>query len=212
MAFKIDDELINMIGDFANMNRSPDFKVKTTENQQKIARTRIGRQHSLNLAVGVSDEIPPFSEVNTATRRQSTGKLLHPTHLINKHNFPAPTHMKEDNEQIRKRHGKAGNYSLLKDTNIGNEESDLEELAEEEIDLLASRTNNETGSVKNYKEALMNDNDGDDNDNDNTSTNSTILSPLSLHTKIINNMGHRGSIILIDDNDDDNNNAGHDRP
>lgn len=54
MAFKIGDELIHMIGDFTNMNRSPDFKAKANENPQRAAKTRPGRQHSLNLAVGVS--------------------------------------------------------------------------------------------------------------------------------------------------------------
>lgn len=54
MALKIGDELINMIGEFATMNRSPDFKVKTNEHQQRAAKTRIGCHYSLNLAVGVS--------------------------------------------------------------------------------------------------------------------------------------------------------------
>ncbi|VDN86302.1 unnamed protein product, partial [Brugia pahangi] len=42
-----------------------------------------------------------------------------------------------------------------------------------------------------------------DNNNDNLSVNSTLLLPQSFHTKIINNVGHRGSIILINDDDDD---------
>uniref|UniRef100_A0AAF5PUA5 Uncharacterized protein n=2 Tax=Wuchereria bancrofti TaxID=6293 RepID=A0AAF5PUA5_WUCBA len=196
MAFKIDDELINMIGDFANLNRSPEFKVKTNENPQKAAKAPINRQYSLNLAVGVSEETPLFNEVNSTTRRQSTGKIFNPIHLINKRTFSAPIHMKDDIEKIRKKHEKHGSFSLLNNKNIGNEELNLEMLAEEETDLLALTNNNET-------ECVINQNDKVDNNNDNLSVNSTILPPQSFHTKIINNVGHRGSIILINDDDDD---------
>ncbi|VIO97841.1 Uncharacterized protein BM_BM9274 [Brugia malayi] len=201
MAFKIDDELINMIGDFANLNRSPEFKVKTNENPPKVAKAPINRQYSLNLAVGVSEEIPPLNEVNSTTRRQSTGKISNPIHLINKRTFSAPIQMKNDIEKIRKKHEKHGNFSLLNNKNIGNKELNFEILAEEETDLLLSTNNNETKCVISQNEALTNDNV--DNTNDNLSINSTLLLPQSFHTKIINNVGHRGSIILINDDDDD---------
>ncbi|CAG9540789.1 unnamed protein product [Cercopithifilaria johnstoni] len=192
MAFKIDDELINIIGDFANMNRWPDFKIKQ---KTVLKKTPTERQHSLNLAVGVSDERPPFSEDNVATTRQrqrqrrSTGKIFHPlTYLINnKRTSSAPAHMKDDNEQIQEKHGKIGNFPL-NDKNNRIENFDLEVLPEE-IVLLSSVTRSE--SIINHKKESM-------NNGDNGGVNPIILPPLSLYT----NVGHRGSIVLIDDNDD----------
>ncbi|MCP9262749.1 hypothetical protein DINM_005720 [Dirofilaria immitis] len=197
MSFKIGDELIHMIGDFANMNRSPDFKVKTNDNIPKIPKQRTERIHSINLAVGVSDELPPFNDI----RRQSTGKILHATtnHPFNQRTLSAPVQMKDDIEKIRKKYEK---FSLLTDKNNEIEESDFEVLSEEEPpnSPISTIETNGTESMITHKEALTTDDN--DNDNDNTSVNPTILSPLLLHTKIINNMDHRGSLILIDDNDE----------
>uniref|UniRef100_A0A8R1TWR6 Uncharacterized protein n=1 Tax=Onchocerca volvulus TaxID=6282 RepID=A0A8R1TWR6_ONCVO len=192
MAFKLGDELMHMIGDFANMNRSPDFKVKTNnENPQKALKPRTERIHSINLAVGVSDEPPPFNEPNTGIRRQSSDKILQATQPINQRTLSAPVHMKDDCEQIRKKYAK---FALLKDKNNGIEESGLEVLPEEETDSPVSTPIDATESTIIYKEAST---VGDDNDN--ASINATILSPVLLHTKIINNVGHRGSIVLIDE-------------
>ncbi|MFH4974757.1 hypothetical protein AB6A40_001466 [Gnathostoma spinigerum] len=71
---KFSGALIDMIGDFASINRSPDIKGNSERNLKRLsvssagvaplqpsARPRFDRRHSLNLAVGVSDEIPPFN-------------------------------------------------------------------------------------------------------------------------------------------------------
>uniref|UniRef100_A0A0R3RRQ9 Uncharacterized protein n=1 Tax=Elaeophora elaphi TaxID=1147741 RepID=A0A0R3RRQ9_9BILA len=201
MAFKIGDELINMIGDFTNMNRSPDFKSKTSENVQKAARIRIGRRHSLNLAVGVADEMPPFSTGNVATiRRQSIDKILHPSSAqpVNQRALSDSAHMREDIEQIETKHGKSGKLELFKDKNDKIEESELELLLEV-TDSPSSTNSNASESQITRKEVSTNN-----GDNDNISVSSKKVPStkiMQLHTKIINNMGHRGSIVLIDDDD-----------
>lgn len=48
---------MNMIGDFTNLNRTPDFKAKSDETSKNPALASVRtneRRHSLNLAVGVS--------------------------------------------------------------------------------------------------------------------------------------------------------------
>uniref|UniRef100_A0A915PXG1 Uncharacterized protein n=1 Tax=Setaria digitata TaxID=48799 RepID=A0A915PXG1_9BILA len=199
MAFKIGDELITMIGEFANMNRSPDFKVKTSENSQKVPKMRLGRQHSLNLAVGVSDEKPPFSEVNIPTRRQSTGKISETDgHIGGKRTLSAPPQMKTDIDQIRKRREKSRKMFTLKDKPTGTE--GLEAVTEEETDLMSPSIINMRTENVHYQQASNNC----DNDNGDDIAVKTALLPSTStsYTKIINNMDHRGSIVLIDDNDD----------
>ncbi|VDP16643.1 unnamed protein product, partial [Onchocerca flexuosa] len=138
------------------------------------------------------DEPPPFNGPNIGIRRQSSDKTLQATQPINQRTFSAPVHMKDDIEQIRKKYGK---FALVKDKNNGiEEESNLEVLPEEETHSPLSTPIDATKSTIIHKEAST-----VSDDNDNTSINATILSPVLLHTKIINNVGHRGSIVLIDE-------------
>lgn len=64
MVSKFSGTLLNMVSDFANINRSPDTNAKSNRKPQNPAinaMKKIERRHSLNLAVGVSDETPPFT-------------------------------------------------------------------------------------------------------------------------------------------------------
>ncbi|VDK47798.1 unnamed protein product [Gongylonema pulchrum] len=57
MSAKFGGALMNMIGDFANMSRIPDFNTKSDERLRNSAHATaraVDRRHSLNLAVGVS--------------------------------------------------------------------------------------------------------------------------------------------------------------
>ncbi|VDK84591.1 unnamed protein product [Litomosoides sigmodontis] len=213
MAFKIGDELINMIGDFANMNRSPDFKVKTNENQQRAAKTRAGRHYSLNLAVGISDEIPRFSEANTrGMRRQSADRVLRPSRypisskrtsssdrgMVHSSTDPIDKHtslsnIRGDIKEMPKTHGIFRNFSPK------DKSSSIEEC--EETVSPSAITDNGGEVVRNHKVSVKSD--GSSSGADNTSSVNLPISPSSsLRAKIISDTGHRGSIILIEDNDE----------
>lgn len=66
--------------------------------------------------------LPPFGEGNLAT-----GKIRchSSTHQISTSTFSVPVHIKEDNEEVRKKSGKLGTIFSLKDENNRNEECHL---------------------------------------------------------------------------------------
>lgn len=121
-------------------------------------------------------------------RTSSSDRILHSSTDPNDKRTSL-SNIRGDIEEMPKIHGIFRNFSLKdKSTSI------------EECEKTVSPSTT-TEAMRTHEEASMNSDDNASG-SDNASVNLPKSPSLSLHAKIISDIGHRGSIILIEDNDD----------
>ncbi|VDM98240.1 unnamed protein product [Thelazia callipaeda] len=171
---------LNMLGDFASINRSPDFNSKSSNDHSKSTRAQVGRQHSLSLAVGVADEPGLFTvDKELSTRRQTMASVNCDAKKSRiDRRLSAPPSLKAG---LKRLHMKLENLheAILARNGTVKEQKSHQQIPSE----VHSRS---ISPCPVFQESS-------------SSYSSSADHSKAMQTIIISNMGHRGSVVVIDD-------------